>query len=98
MMMDRMTCPKHTSRFPLVCVLLVFIGKMALANDVYISQASSGSDNGDSCVTAHAVTFFNNSANWGGAPIQIGPGSTVHLCGNITTTLVGRGNGISGSP
>jgi len=30
------------------------------------------------------VAWFNNSTSWGTAANQIGPGTTVHLCGTFT--------------
>ena len=67
-----------------------------LAN-VYIAQSSAGSNNGTSCANAYAATFFNTSGNWGSGSTQIGAGTVVHLCGNVTSTLTFNGSGSSGS-
>ena len=56
--------------------------------NIYIAQSSAGTADGSSCVNAVAATFFNTAANWGAAATQIGSGTTVHLCGIISTTLV----------
>jgi len=79
---------------------LIAICGIARANDIYIAQNAAGTANGSSCGNAYSYTFFNNGANWG---TQIGPGSTVHICGTITfaagtTGLTAQGNGASGSP
>src|SRR5580704_1228474 len=66
--------------------------------NVYIAQTAAGSANGSSCANAYAVTFFNTSSNWGSGASQIGPGTTVDLCGTITTELTAHGSGTSGSP
>jgi hypothetical protein len=70
----------------------------ASAANVYIAQGASGSANGSSCANAYAATFFNTSTNWGSAASEIGPGTTVNLCGTITTELKAQGSGSSGSP
>jgi len=84
-----------------VFVALLFGAPSASANDLYLTQSGGGA--GTSCGSALAVSFFNNSANWGTAGNQIGPGTTVHLCGTFTgaaasTMLTFRGNGASGNP
>ena len=53
------------------------------AKDFYIAQNAAGSNNGTSCANAFAYRFFNNAANWGSGATQIGPGTTVHLCGTF---------------
>src|SRR5437867_2711294 len=65
--------------------------------NIYIAQVATGLDDGSSCANAHAVTFFNTAGNWGVGASQIGAGTTVHLCGTITTQLIAQGNGASGS-
>ena len=86
-----------------ISVLLVLWPSCALvmANDVYFAQAARGSANGTSCANAIAVTYFNTSGSWTSSTpsgTQIGPGTTVHLCGTITSALTAQGSGISGSP
>lgn len=56
----------------------------ARANDVYLAQTALGANTGQSCVNAYGYGFFNNSGNWGTGLGQIGPGTTVHLCGTFT--------------
>lgn len=66
------------------------------ASDIYIAQNATGANNGQDCSDAYATSFFNNGGNWGsGAPI--GPGTTVHLCGTITSELTVQGSGSSGN-
>jgi MYXO-CTERM domain-containing protein len=70
----------------------------AAAGQVYVAQSQSGSGDGSSCANAKDVTFFNAGGSWGSGSSQIGPGSTLHLCGTITTALTAGGNGTSGAP
>ncbi|HUY12645.1 MAG TPA: hypothetical protein VMX16_03305 [Terriglobia bacterium] len=72
---------------------------VASVSNVYISQ--SGGGNGSSCSSPLAVSYFNTAGNWtSGTPTgtQIGPGTTVHLCGTFTSALTAQGSGASGSP
>ena len=51
---------------------------------------------------AAPYTFFNNAANWSSnpgppPPGKIGPGTTVHLVGTITSQLIAQGSGAAGS-
>ena len=68
------------------------------ANDLYVAQSVTGAANGSSCANADSVAWFNSSANWGSGASQIGPGTTVHLCGTISTPMTAQGSGTSGSP
>jgi len=67
----------------------------ASATDVYITQ--SGSSQGACSGAAHPPSWFNSGANWGSSSAQIGPGTTVHLCGTITSELQFQGGGASGN-
>jgi hypothetical protein len=81
------------------CLLLASGICFASVNDVYISQNGGGS--GSSCSSSLAVSYFNSSGSWTSATPsgdQIGPGTTVHLCGTITSALTAQGNGASGNP
>ena len=88
----------------LACLAFFAIGTHASAGNVYIAQSATGAANGADCSDAYPVSFFNPSGNWGsGSKIQIGPGTTVHLCGTFTgaagsTMLTIQGSGASGSP
>ena len=73
------------------------------AANIYIAQSAVGAANGADCNDAYAVSFFNTSGNWGSGSTQIGPGTTVHLCGTFTFTagtsgLSVHGSGASGNP
>jgi len=87
-------------------VLVVFgfitIGSSA-ASDIYIAQNAAGAGNGADCNDAYAVSFFNSASNWGTKASQIGPGTTVHLCGTFTgsaggSMLTAQGSGAQGNP
>ena len=77
---------------------------LASAPQVYLASAPAGAANGTSCSNAQGIGFFNDAANWGPGPAQIGPGSTVHLCGVFTAPagasgyLTFQAGGIVGSP
>ncbi len=65
---------------------------------IYISEAGSGSDAGTSCGNAKPAAVFNGGAAWGSGAGQIGPGTTVDLCGQIAAPLVFQGSGTSLAP
>ena len=79
---------RHIGPKALIYLLIVFgfvlATSAATPGNIYISQNSSGAGNGADCADALPVSWFNNSANWGGGASQIGPGTTVHVCGTIT--------------
>jgi hypothetical protein len=91
-----------------LCLVVLWTGVKAIAtgNNVYIAQSGAGSVNGLDCADAEPYTYFNSSGNWSGSPtgIQIGPGTTVHLCGTFSVSggtsglLNAQGSGSSGNP
>lgn len=87
----------HKARLTLLAILL--LSGCAWANDVYLAQTAAGGNTGADCADAKAISYFNTSGNWSGSPtgIQIGPATTVHLCGTITTELMFHGSGTSGN-
>jgi hypothetical protein len=93
-----------TISFLIILILLLSVRPSAAsATNVYVSQTASGADTGADCADAHSAAWFNTSANWGSGSTQIGPGTTVHLCGTFTaganaTILTVQGNGASGNP
>jgi hypothetical protein len=75
----------------------------ASAKAFYVSQSSSRTTGGASCSDALSVAWFNNTSSWGTASSQIGPGTTVYLCGMFSGSAGGdlltvRGSGSAGSP
>ena len=70
----------------------------AAVQNTYTAQSAVGSADGSSCANARALNFFNTDSNWGTGANQIGPGTTVHLCGTISTSLIIRGNGAANNP
>lgn len=79
------------------------IPALGSAANIYIAQSAAGAANGADCNDAYAYTFFNTAKNWGSGASQIGPGTTVHLCGTFTFTagtagLTAQGSGASGNP
>jgi hypothetical protein len=63
---------------------------------IYITQ--SGSPSGACTTGVQSAAWFNTAANWGTSSGQIGPGTTVHICGTISSTLTFQGSGTSGNP
>ncbi len=82
----------------LASILVIFATAFSTAGDIYIAQNAAGGNTGADCADAHAAAWFNSASNWGSAGSQIGPGTTVHLCGTLTSALTAQGNGTSGSP
>jgi hypothetical protein len=69
-------------KLPLLFLFMLALVIPVKANDVYISSSGSGAQTGADCSNAKPYTYFNTAGNWNAAPtgIQIGPGSTAHLC------------------
>src|SRR5713226_5760061 len=98
---ERRLGPRLTFCILLMFAILFLAASPASAKDSYISQSGTGT--GTSCTDALPVAWFNNAANWGSGSTQIGPGTTVHLCGTFTvapgsTMLTFQGSGTSGNP
>lgn len=83
-----------------IVMITVFSLGMTAANasDVYVAQTSVGAANGSDCADAHGVSWFNSTSSWGTSTGQIGPGTTVHLCGTISSAITVHGNGTSSQP
>jgi hypothetical protein len=86
-----------------VTAMLAIAFSQASGMDLYISQSGAGANTGLDCADAYPYTFFNSAANWGTNSTQIGPGTTVHLCGIFTgtagqTLLNAQGSGTAGNP
>jgi hypothetical protein len=101
---DRSTkAQRFALRFAFLALFLLAasLGARAQASDVYITPDGTGQ--GVCTSNPHNPAWFNNSGNWGNGASQIGPGTTVHLCGTFTfaagaTGLTAQGNGASGNP
>ena len=71
------------------------------ATNVYITQ--TGSPSGQCTTNVQTPAFFNTAANWGSGSTQIGPGTTVLICGTFTgaagaTEFSFQGSGSTGNP
>jgi len=66
------------------------------ATGFYLAQTAAGAGTGADCADAMAVSYFNSSSNWVGGKIQAG--TTVHLCGTVTSALTYQGSGTSTNP
>jgi len=93
--------------FRRLCVLAAFavlpaVGSaFASAPNIYITQ--SGSATGNCTANVQTPAFFNNSSNWGSGANQIGPGTTVLICGTFSgtggaTEFTFQGSGVNGNP
>src|SRR5258708_228264 len=90
-------------RRSILILFFLFTAFPAGAKDFYIAAKQAGTGSGTGCSTAKPYTWFNNVASWGTGASQIGPGTTVHLCGTFIGTagqqlLSVRGSGTSTSP
>jgi hypothetical protein len=70
---------------------------------IYVAESSAGKGSGADCANAYGVSWFNDSSSWGSSVGQIGPGTSVHLCGVIdvpagTTGLTVQGSGTKAAP
>jgi hypothetical protein len=64
--------------------VMFLLSKSVLANDIYVAQSATGANSGVDCADAHSASWFNSAGSWGTGTAQIGPGTTVHLCGTFT--------------
>jgi MYXO-CTERM domain-containing protein len=93
-------------RAVLVVLAVLSVAFNASANpvaNVYIAGSAAGTASGADCANAYDVSWFNDSGNWGSGTSQIGPATTVHLCGTLTvgvgaTLLTAQGDGAAGQP
>jgi hypothetical protein len=77
------------------------------ASLVYLTPNGSATgncqQNGTTAIPVFTPSQFNSSTNWGSGSSQIGPGTTILLCGTFvgsagSTELAFQGNGTSGAP
>lgn len=85
---------------PIIIMLLslLLVPSLVWAEDIYIAQNTAGLDNGSSCANAHSAVWFNTATNWAIGVGKISGGDTAHLCGIITSQMVARASGSTGSP
>ncbi len=79
-----------------VCMTLLAGAASAGVANAFVTQ--SGAPSGNCTTNVQPVTWFDSGANWGAGASQIGPGTTVHICGTITSVLTPQGSGASGNP
>jgi hypothetical protein len=79
-------------------IFVILTAGFSAASDIYVAQNAAGGNTGTDCADAHAVSWFNSSSNWGSSFGQIGAGTTVHLCGTISSALTAQGSGTSANP
>lgn len=83
----------------LLKIFLCLIFSLNLYSEtIYVSQNSSGSDDGSSEANSKSVSWLNNTSNWGTGVNKISPGDTVILNGTITNTISVGGDGSEGNP
>lgn len=89
---------------PLLAVIFVLAFSalgFSSATNVYITP--NGSSQGVCTTNPQTPAWFNSSSNWGAGSGQIGPGTTVTICGTFTggagaTEFTFQGSGTSGNP
>ena len=64
----------------------------ASASNIYVTQ--NGSPAGNCKSNVQSAAWLNSPANWGSGATQVGPGTTVLLCGTFTSSVQG-GNAIT---
>jgi hypothetical protein len=79
-------------------IFVILTAGFSAASDIYVAQNAAGGNTGTDCADAHAASWFNSSSNWGSSFGQIGAGTTVHLCGTLTSSITAHGSGSSSSP
>jgi Right handed beta helix region len=85
-----------------IFVILLSSLMFSSATNVYITP--NGTSQGVCTTNPQSPAWFNSPSNWGSGSGQIGPGTTVHLCGTFTdntpgnTLLTFQGSGSSVSP
>jgi hypothetical protein len=78
--------------------LLVLYPALAFGQATSIYITTDGNPAGNCTTNIQTPAFFNNPGNWGSGAGQIGPGTTVLICGTISTALILQGGGASGNP
>ena len=86
--------------------ILIFVSALSAlgfssATNVYITP--NGTSQGTCTTNPQSPAWFNSPANWGSGSSQIGPGTTVTVCGTFTgsadsTEFTFQGSGSSGNP
>ncbi len=99
-MEESLTSPRTVLQ-AIVFVFLFSVLGFSSATNIYITP--NGQAQGVCTTNPQTPAWFNSSANWGSGASQIGPGTTVYLCGTFTGTagqqlLTVQGSGSSGSP
>jgi len=87
---------KRTPLWLFLFVCVCTIAGFCSATDIYITP--TGTAQGVCTTSPQPPSWFNTASNWGSGSAQIGPGTTVHLCGTISTPLTAQGSGSNGSP
>jgi hypothetical protein len=65
---------------------------------IYVAQTARGAASGVRCADAHGLEWFESARAWGAGRRHVHPGSVVHLCGTISSTVSIRGQGAPGRP
>jgi hypothetical protein len=88
----------------LLALIFVFVTSavaFSSATNIYITP--NGASQGACATNPQPPSWFNNAANWGSGSSQIGPGTTVTICGtfvgvNGNSEFTFQGSGAKGSP
>jgi hypothetical protein len=66
--------------------------------NIYVSQNGAGSANGADAADAYPLSWLNANSSWGSGASQIGPGTTVHLVGTLTSGFLVQNSGTASAP
>ncbi len=88
--------------FSMIAGLYLSTGR-AHGSATQVNITSDGDPVGNCTANVQTPSFFNNSANWGSGGGQIGPGTTVLLCGTFnfpagSAGFIVQGSGTNGNP
>ncbi len=70
----------------------------AAGSQIYVAQAGAGGETGESCASAHSLSWLNSESNWGPGAGKVAPGTTVDLCGTLTQAIETQASGEAGKP
>jgi hypothetical protein len=76
----------------------VLVPVHSVGAQVYVAQSAAGARTGRSCASARSLAWLNSPEDWGSGAGEVGPGTTVELCGTLTRAVETQGNGEAGRP
>jgi hypothetical protein len=102
--MKNMDCPAFKRLSPvlspsvLLAVLFMTLGVSPLGAQIYVAQTAQGTGNGSSPANAESVAWLNQATSWNNGSGTVTPGTTVYLCGTISSPIAVQASGTAGNP